>query len=327
MRRTVLYILLFSLVLGSAPLAYAQFGNVQVVSMTISPEYPRPYQTIVVTPDSTLIDMSSSIVKVSVNGKVVEQGSGVQNVPVTVGGPGEKTIISVSATTGGKTYTQSLTVRPSDVSLVIEPVSTTHPFYEGASLVASEGRVRVVAIPDLRTTAKTRIDPSSLVYTWKFGDQILQDQSGIGHSILNATAPVRYRDAQITVTVATSDSSIVAQASTLISPVDPILHFYKNDPLLGPLFDQALTDSYTMSSDEESFRGVAYYFGSTPALVWAVNGQASGADKDVTVRSTGAGSGVALLSLNAHDTSRNQSVAGSLRVLFGAKKGTNLFGF
>jgi len=318
------FFLLFALF--GASVAHAQFGNVQVLSVSISPEYPRPYETITVTPDSSYIDMSSSVVTVSVNGVPVERGTGVQSVPVTVGGPGAKTVISVSAVTGGQTYTQAITVRPSDVALVVEPVSTTHPFYLGAPLVASEGRMRVIALADLRTSTNTRLNPNSLVYTWKFGDQILQDQSGIGRSILTAVAPVRYRDAQITLTVASPDSAEVAQASTLISPVDPVMLVYQSDPLLGPLFDNALTGSFAMNGSESSFKAVGYYFATLPTFNWTMNSTPQGSDADITVRSSGAGTGQATLGISANDVARLQSAENSLVVQFGSKS-ANLFGF
>lgn len=306
---------------------HAQFSSTDPISITISPEYPRPYDVVTVTPESTLIDLSSATIKISLNGKVVMTGSGTQSVPVNVGGPGEKTTISVSATTGGKTYKKDLVIRPGDVSLVVEPVSTAHPFYLGALGLAPEGRVRVIAIADLRSSAGKRIDPATLVYTWRFGNQILQSESGIGKAVLTASAPQRYRDAQISVIVTTSDSSVVANAVTVLQPVDPVLRIYPSAPLFGVDFDHALSGTYSLSGAEESFRGVGYFFGATPTLAWAVNGQGSGGDKDVTVRTTGSGAGVASLSLSARLAQTHQTVTKALSVSFGDKTSTNLFGF
>lgn len=318
-------VLLFVLGLPLAH-AHAQFSATDPLSVTIAPDYPRPYETVTITPRSTLIDLSSAVVTVALNGKVVMTGTGVQGVPINVAGPGLKTVVTVTATTGGKTYRKEITIRPADVSLVVEPITTTHPFYQGAAQTAPEGRVRVIALADLRSTQGTRINPASLSYTWRFGNQILESDSGIGRTVLTAAAPMRYRDAQLTVTVTSPDNSIVAQAATVINPTDPIIRIYKTDPLLGPDFDHALTGSYTMSSAEESFRGVAYFFGATPTLNWSVNGQGSGGDKDVTVRTTGTTAGTANVALTARNDSVHQSVTNTLRVTFGSS-GTNLFGF
>lgn len=307
--------------------AFAQFTHVDPLTITLSPQNPRPYETVTVTVNSTTVDLLSSSVRVSVNGNVAADGTGVVSVPVTVGGPGQTTTISVRVVSGGQTFTKDLTFQPADVSLIVDPVSTTHPFYEGASLPAASGRVRVIALPDLRTSAGTRMAPQNLSYTWKLGDQILTAESGIGRSVLVATAPVRYRDAQISVTVTSPDNpNMVAQAATVVSPVDPVVRVYRTDPLLGPLFNIALSGTYTLSASEESFRGVPYFFASAPSLSWSVNGQVSSSARDITLRPTGSGAGNASLSLSAQGTGAGQTASQQFSIRFG-QKSTNLFGF
>lgn len=307
--------------------AHAQFDSVEVLSVTISPEYPRPYEVVSITPSSNQIDLSAATVKVYVNGKLVSTGSGTQSTPITVGGPGVRTTVLVTATVGGTTHRKQITIAPGDVSLVVDAASTAHPFYEGGLLVASQGRVRLIALADLRTSKGARMDPSKLIYTWKFGNQILQSDSGIGKSVLNAVAPVRYRDAQVSVTVASTDGSVSAQTSTLVAPVDPLIRMYHVDPLRGVDFNTALPNSFTLSGSEETLRGVAYFFGAKPTLLWSVNGQGSGGDDTVTVRSSGSGSGRANLSLSARLNETHQSVTKTLSVLFSGESGTNIFGF
>ncbi|MDB5195146.1 MAG: hypothetical protein JWO84_330 [Parcubacteria group bacterium] len=324
MYRVVFLAALFSLA-GILP-AHAQFASSDPLTVTVSPDTPRPYETVTVTPSSTLIDLSAAKITVSVNGRVVESG-GVQSVPVTVAGPGGTTSITVTAVASGQTYTQTITLHPADVALVVEPVSTTHPFYLGGALTAPVGVVRVIAIPDLRTSTNARLSSSALVYNWKWGDKVLTDQSGIGRSILTATAPVQYRDAQITCTVTSQDGSLVAQASTVISPASAIVRVYPVDPLRGPDFDHALPASFSMSTEEQAFRAVAYFFGSTPSLAWAVNGASASNDQDVTVRTTGTGQGTASLSLTASSADTSQSASSELSINFGAKKASNIFGF
>lgn len=315
--------------LGALP-AYAQTLNLGAstdpLSVSISPDFPRPYQVITVTPSSTLLDLSASTVVISVNGKEVERGSGAQSVPVSVGGPGQATTIDVSVSAGGQTYKREVVVRPADVSLVVEPISTTHPFYEGASLVASEGRVRVIALADLRSSPTNRLNPANLTYEWKFGDKQLAEQSGIGKNVLSATAPIQYRDAQVSVTVSTADGSIVAGASTVISPMNPIVRIYPSDPLLGPLFNRALSGSFQMQGAEMSFRAVPYYFGNAPSLTWTLDSTPEGNSSDITVRANGNGTGRSTLGVAANDAAEHQTVNTSLSVLFG-KVSTNIFGF
>lgn len=311
---------------SSYGMVQAQFSGADPLSLSISPEYPKPYQTIRVTPSSTLIDLSATTIKLSVNGKLVSTFSGTEDTSVAVGGPGEKTTITLTATTGGKTYKKSLVVIPGDVALVTEPLSTAQPFYKGALLLAPLGQVRVVAIADLRTSSGVRIDPAKLVYTWKFGNQTLEGDSGIGKNILTAVGPQRYRDAVIRVIVTSADGSVVAQESTLLQPTDPVVRIYKTDPLLGTDFTHALLGTYALLSKEESFRAVPFFFGAHPSLAWTVNGQGSGTAEEVTVRTNGS-AGTASLSLSSSLPATHQSVTNTLGLSFGKGSGTNIFGF
>lgn len=319
---------LLMLLLGFAFSAHAQsIGSSDPLTLSISPLYPRPYQTVSIAPRSTLIDLSASTVTVSVNGTRVYEGSGTQATSVRTGGLGERTTVVVSVTDpSGRTYTKTQVFRPAEVSLVLEPVSTVHPFYQGGGLVASEGRVRLVALADMRTAPGARLPASGLVYTWRLGDRILTDSSGIGRSTLTATAPVRYRNADITVTVTSQDGGLVGEARTVVSPTDPVAYVYRNDPLLGPNFDVALTDRFSMPDTEATFRAVGYFFSVPPTFAWTVNGNANGTDKDLTVRATGSGQGTARLGVTATEAQSRRNASANVTVDFGSQSSFGFFG-
>jgi len=320
-------LLLFLFASTALPAAAQGLPGAEPLSVTLVPQYPRPYQNITVAPRSTLVDLSASKVEILVNGAVIYTGSGTQPATARAGALGERTTILVRVTDpAGRVYSVQNVVRPAEVSLILEPVSTTHPFYKGGGLVASEGRVRLIAVPDLRTDAGTRLPASGLVYTWRVADRILTDSSGIGRSTLVANAPVRHRNADITVTVTNPDSSLVGEAKTTISAIDPLVRLYRNDPLLGPDFDTALTGRFTMPDTEATFRAVAYFFAAPPTLSWGVNGASSGGDKDITVRSTGSGGGTAQLQIAASDKEHYQFADERLSVAFGEEGGLGIFG-
>ncbi|HYF28973.1 MAG TPA: hypothetical protein VEA36_01245 [Candidatus Paceibacterota bacterium] len=304
---------------------HAQFAGVEPLEISITPEYPRPYQTVSVRPSSTLIDLAAASVTVSANGTVVGQGSGSAPVNVALGGPGSLTTIRVSATVEGKTYTRELRVRPAEVSLIVEPQTSRHPFYAGGTGVASEGQLRLVAISDLRSSAGTRLDPATLVYTWRLGDRILEAQSGIGKYYMSASAPVRYRDTVVSVTVTTQDSAIVSRAEVLVAPIDPLVRIYRNDPLLGPLFDTALSGTVTMD-DEETFRAVPYHFAGGSGITWLVNGAENGSDRDITLRATGTGGGSASLIARVKQAATFALAEARLGVKFGEERALGIFG-
>jgi hypothetical protein len=319
-------VLLLVLGLGAFLTSHAQLTGSEPLTVSIQPSYPRPYDTVTIIPESSAFDLSTAQITVTVSGSVVNRTSGSEPTYITVGGPGSVANITVTAVTARGNYSKAISVRPADVALIVEPTSSIHPFYEGASLVATQGTVRLIAVPDLRTSGGAVIAPQNLVYTWRFGEQVLQSSSGIGKSVLTASAPPKYRDASVSVTVSTQDQTVVAQASAVISPADPSVRIYKSDPLLGPLFNAALPKSVALSDDEETLRAVPYYFASDPSIAWRVNGQSGDSGKTITVRPTGSGSGKALLSANAQSGNPVQSARADISVSFGEQRSFGLFG-
>lgn len=313
----------------STPVQAQYSTQADPLSLVVSPEYPSSYQIVTVSPRSTLLDLSASTVNVSVNGVVVQKGTGTQSTAVTVGAPGTETKVVVSVTgPDNRTYSAQTILRPADVALVIEPATTAHPFYLGLPLTAPEGRVRLIAISDMRTSASASINPSTLIYTWRLGGRILESSSGIGRSVLVATAPVRHRAADITLTVTSGDSRYVAQAKTTIDPVDPLVRLYPYDPLLGPDYDHAITGTYDLKGTEETFRAVPYFFKEAPGLSWKVGGVAQTALRDITVRSSGNGAGSSSLEVSARIPNTLQLASSRVLLRFGEGKSPfSIFGF
>ncbi len=306
--------------------AHAQFTpGVEPLVLSVSPQYPRPYDTVTVSVSSTLLDLAASDIVFYVDGKVM--GEGERKASFGLGAPGTKTSVRVEVSGDGGTTEKTLTIAPADVSLVLEPTATTHPFYRGAALPAPEGSVRLVAVTDFKTAAGASIPPESLVYNWKHGDRQLAAESGIGKNVLVATAPTRYRDARVVVTVTTKDKALVGQASVVVSAVAPVVRVYRHDPLLGIDFAHALEKTFALAGTEEAFRAVPYHFGRTPVISWKLNGADTGSDPDLTVRTTGAERGTALLGVSADGEGLFAHAERSLSLEFGGNAGNNLFNF
>ncbi len=321
--------LAFLIILGATAIlpsfAHAQNLGAEPLTISVSPEFPEPYQTVTVTPRSTLLNLAASAVTVSVNGKVVSTGSGGASTSFQMGGPGQTAVVTVSATGPDGSYQASVTLRPSNISLIVEPMSVTHPLYEGGSLLAAEGRVRLIALADMRSSAGTPIAAANLVYNWQLGNQQLAAQSGIGRSVLTATGPLLYRDATVTVTVSTPDGSASGQSRTVLEPVEQQVLVYRNNPLLGPDFSKTITGETSLSEGEDSFRAVPYFFPTMPNFSWSVNGAPSGSEQVITVRSNGDGAGSALLSVEASQPGTYLAASNSFTVRFG--EDTGLFDF
>lgn len=317
---------LLALALFAASPVMAQIPTqVEPLAVSVSPQHPRPYDTVTVTPTSYLLDLASSVITVTANGTVVLPGSG-RSVAVKMGGPGSRTTIRVTAVKDGASYEKVVVLTPAEVALIIEASSTVPPFYDGAALVAPQGQVRLVALPDFRTSAGTRVAASNLSYTWMLGEQLLNEQSGIGRSTLTATAPVRYRDAEVSVTVATTDGSMRARAVAYVAPSSPLVRVYETDPLLGTDFARAISEAFPLQNDEATFEAVPFFFARNPEIAWTLDGKAAGAESKLIVRTTGTSQGQAAARVTA-TAGGGEAAQGSFTIGFGASRAGTIFGF
>ncbi len=321
MQGTALFLIVFGIFFAMP--AHAQFRDVEPISFTIQPASPRPYDTIIITPKSNLLNLAASTITVSVNGTVLYEGSGGAPIQTTLGASGSSTVIRMTAVSGGETYEKEMTITPTDVALVVEPMSVTPLWYEGAALVAPEGRLRVIAIPDIRTAPNTRIPAEQLSYTWQIGDKTLSAESGIGRSVLTATAAPRYRDAQVSVLVSTVDGAHSARASVTIAAASPEVLVYENDPLLGVNFAHALSGTRTLLGDEETYRVEGFHFASRPTFSWNLNGDSAGATNALTVRAVSGGGRASIEAVGAY---ANEQAEAAFTLLFGTER-RSLFGF
>lgn len=296
-------------------------GGLEPLTLSISPSAPRPYEEVTVTVASTLINLAAANISITANGAAI--GSGGRTATVRMGGPGTQTTIRATATLPEGAYAAAMTVAPADVSLIVEADSTAPAFYLGAKLVPSESRLRIIAIPDIRTAPGTRVPNDQLVFRWRVGDRLLEAESGIGRNVLVATAPPRYRDARVSVSVETRDQAVTGSASVAIAPIDPIVRVYRHDPLQGTWFSRALIEPFLLPGAEESFRAVPFFFRETPSFAWTLGGAAAGSAEILTVRTSG-GSGTTVLAAKASTDDASASASAQLR--FEASS-SGLFGF
>jgi hypothetical protein len=322
-RPVVLGLALLALAAVGIPALAQTIGATEPITLSISPKYPRPNQQVTVTVSSNLVNLAASEITISLDGAVISTGR--RSATFTMGPAGKRMTVSASVNENGRTYTKELSVSGADVALVMEPGSTAHPFYEGGLLVAPEGEVRLIALADLRSADGTKIPPNQLSYVWKLGERILNEQSGLGRTTLEATAPVRYRDARVSVTVSTKDGTQSATASVMVSPSTPQVRVYRVDPLGGPDFANAVGSTFALPSAEETFRAIPYFFARQPSIAWVLNGAGSGSEEDVTVRTSGSNAGNALLGVTVADGTGEQAQS-RVTLQFGGSF-TNIFGF
>jgi len=322
-----------------APVAFAQSlsdissnlssnGGPPPITLSLSSQYPAPYSSVTLTTNSTTLNLANATLAVSVNGAKVYVGN-VQPVAITTGAPGTSTTINATVTSQGESYAASVTITPGDVSLVEEPVASAPPLYLGKPLVPISGEVRLVAMTGFRTASGVPIDPSTLSYTWTQDGSTLEDVSGIGKSVIIVDSPLQYRSSSISVVVEAQDGTEVGADSVSLAPQDPTVRIYADDPLLGILFDHALSSSFAITGTEASFYAAPYSFSianEAPTIAWFLNGSGAGSENSITLRPTGGGAGNGSLSVSASENANYESATADLSLSFGSNANTNLFG-
>lgn len=328
MRSSIIITLAVSLLLPVVAIAQS-FGGLgdtgTTFTISATPQYPAPYSNTVLSFVSSSIDLANAVLSVSVDGKKVYTGA-VQPVAITLGSSGDVTKVVATISSGGSNYSQSISVQPQDVVLVAEPISSSPTLYRGKPFIPLEGSVRVVAMANLKNASGNALNPKSLAYSWIVDGTRIANSSGIGKEAIIVASPLQYRSRSISVSVMSSDGSLVGGAEMEFSPLEPSVRIYENDPLLGIRYDHALLGEYAIS-DESTLFAAPFSIPTSngnPVIRWFLNGAQAQTGNSITLRPTGTGQGNASLSLVA-SAGNYTTATTNLSLSFGAKP-NNFFG-
>jgi len=303
-------------------------GDAEAFNASVNPQYPAPYSQASLSLLSSTLDLNNATMAVSVAGKEIYQGS-VRPIAIQMGKAGNVISVKVTVTSAGASYSQTLSVQPQDVVIIAEPISSSPPLYPGKSLVPLEGDVRVVAVANLQGAKGQIIDPAALSYSWTVDETQIASASGIGKQSIIVASPLQYRSRSVSVAIVSQDGGLVGGSSLSLTALDPSVRLYKNDSLLGILYDHALSGSYAINNAEDTLYAAPFSLPTTngmPLLQWFLNGASAQTGNAITLRPTGKGAGTASLSLTASSGGSTLATE-NLSLSFGAaKNGLGLFG-
>lgn len=303
--------------------------NVNPFSITISPSSPTPYEPFTISITDGSVDLSNSTFSIYVNGKKINTSSQ-KTVSTRATGAGTLMSIKTNVYSVGKTYTKTVYIRPLGLAVITEPISSAPPLYPGKTNTPVSGEVRLVAIPDFRTLHGKVINPKTLSYTWRVtSSQNMLIASGIGRDAITVHAPqLPFRTKTISVLVQNKSATIAISREIDITGTDPFVLVYKDDPLMGILYNKALTDSYSISNNETSFIAEPYGFtknSGAPLFNWFLNDQSVQKGNKITLRPKGDGAGRETLSVSATDEETSANASTGFDLLFGATKKSSWF--
>lgn len=292
------------LILFSHATASAQTvpGISEPVIFEITPEYPRPNQTVMVKTTSYSTDLDKAVFKWTLNGKAYAQGTGMKEIGVKAGKAGTLTIISVEvSTTNFGVIKNDIAFRPVDVTLLWQSDTYVPPFYKGKALHAYNGSFKVTAIPEFFDATGKRINPKTLVYTWKKNGTVQGSASGFGKDSFVTSQTSYMREGEdISVEVSSPKEALAGANSLTISPVVPEINLYENSPLYGLLYNRALGETMNLRSEEVTLRAEPFFMsmfeplGGLLSFDWTLNNASLGSFQDkaeITLRKQGTTSG------------------------------------
>lgn len=277
--------------------------------LSASPDEPSPGQAVTVTAQSYLFNIDSANMTWSAGGKVIAKGIGLTGQIVQAPAIGKKLTVTVTAVTpDGSPYRNSTVISSGSVDLIIEPDGYTPPFFLGKWPVAYQNAIKITAMPHIANASGVEYDPSQLVYKWEKNFIALPDQSGYGRQSIVIPGDIIYRPYPIMVIVTSRDGSAQAAGLVPVTAGSPNITFYQNDPMYGPLFNNAIGDTLSLGTQQEA--GVlAVPFGfNIPAsgigslnLSWLINSREHNelaANDTVTLRAPDSNGGSSSVELN-----------------------------
>jgi len=263
---------------GFLPLRVRALSSIGI-STQVVPENPAPNENVNITLKSYVNDLDSILVSWSVDGKKVSSGIGQKSFSLNAPSSGKETSVVATTSLPDGTIETKIIIRPYEMVLLWQAKdSYVPPFYKGKALPPPDTPVKVVALPEIKS-GSSLINPKNLTYFWKKDYTNNQDGSGYGKNSFTYINDYLENSNNISVTVSTIDQKSSSVGNINIGMANPKIIFYKNDPNLGTLWEQALSNEHQIL-DTEVLEAAPYFISPgdirIPTLTWNwfINGKA-----------------------------------------------------
>ncbi len=237
-------------------------------SLTISPRFPEPNQTMVVSLDDYASNLAGNTVRWFVDGQELIDQINQRQVTITAGPEGEDQLIrALIIPEQGIPLEVDYTVRPYYLDLIIEPQTRVPAHYTGRALPSIGSQVNVTALVSADTPA------SELAYTWQVNEIVLFRGAVRGQNRVTFTMP--QGSAIVTVSVSDGERELASRSIELVNN-EPLLHFYATNPLYG-VSQLAIQERFILLGNSATIRAEPYYldlttYNNPDLLEWKTQG-------------------------------------------------------
>ncbi|MFA6274477.1 MAG: hypothetical protein WC662_04925 [Candidatus Paceibacterota bacterium] len=232
----------------------AQLREADIV-LELFPKYPRANEEIRASISTPAIDLNKTKISWILNGELIKETIGQKDFSFRAGDTNTQTTIEVQIQTlEGIIVNKKITVAPADVDLLWEAQdSYVPPFYKGKAMMPSQGKIKVVAIPNSS-------ENKGLVYSWKLDEINKQNSSGFGKN--SYTFQNSYLDTKNTIetTVTNIQGNNVGSGKIVLAPRNPKILFYKKDVAQGTRWEKVLDNNFFINTNGETIVVEPYFF-------------------------------------------------------------------
>lgn len=230
------------------------------ISISLKPENPQPNSKAVATLDAPSESLNTGEIAWMINGEVIISGKDKKSITFNTGNVGEKLeLAAIIQQPGLPILVARKTINPSRVTLLKESETYTPPFYKGRSRHSAHAYIKFAAIAEIPKDDGSLYSTDELVYSWSKNSMALQEQSGVGKSIMRIKGPGFKGTDLITVRVSNAQNTISANMSTVVESEDPEILIYERKPLLGIKYFDAIKNGSTVPGPDVHLIAEPYF--------------------------------------------------------------------
>lgn len=220
-------------------LAQEQGGE---ITLEVSPEYPLAGQDVTVSLHTRHTDVRKSLITWRINGELITQAYSKNMFTFTAGKTGS--VMRITATVEdylGKQVEVEKMIRVGGLHVVWEGDTYAHPFYEGRTLQSPGATVTIKALPTIINSTGGIHDADDLFYFWTTVHSRTIIDEGRGAHTITTSNNMLFDELNILLVVEDSTGTKRAEQNVHIPNTSPTVQLYKNNPLVGVNYSNAVT--------------------------------------------------------------------------------------
>lgn len=245
------------------------------LEITITPANIRPGDTVNIKVRNLANPISSSFVIWTKDGRTILRGVGEDEVSTVINSQGtpESVYLYIQKEDGVEIF-REIVLHPTEIDLIHEPITKTHPFYDGKPLFTHESSVKFIALPQIVGADGNILDFLSLDYEWRVNNKVIE--SGVGKNVIYYNSPFISEPIEVVVDVKTPDGSVTSNKAVYLTPGEPLVLIYEDNPIYGIIYEKAITSEINLDRKELLLKAVPFYFNNVDVLDfnWYVNNNA-----------------------------------------------------